>query len=101
MLAFILTMVGLYSADSSGSAPAVMSMSSTMRLLASRASRDEYLVSFCFSFKAQRHRPQACNEPGVWRSFAAGSANCIVFDELKPPKRTTTTTHTQENSSSY
>lgn len=39
MFAFILTIVGLYSDESSGSMPAVKSMSSTIRLLASRAVR--------------------------------------------------------------
>lgn len=37
---FILTVVGLYSDDPSGSAPAVRRMSSTMRLLASRAGQE-------------------------------------------------------------
>ena len=40
MLEFILTMVGLYSPDSDGAAPAVSRISSTMRLLASRAAAE-------------------------------------------------------------
>lgn len=79
MFAFILTIVGLYSDESSGSMPAVMSISSTMRLLASRA----------IGKVRNRLCPVAIAQfgylPGVCRSFDGGTANWIVLGGLIPP----------------
>lgn len=47
MSVFIFTIVGLYSDDSSGPMPAVRRMSSTMRLLASRAIESQSMQAMC------------------------------------------------------